>query len=108
MVYPSLLGRLFNGYSIFSSDPSLSWFGSWQAFGILLIGSFGLLIWSIFIFEWEFAQAIDNMKPKQKKKVLSFLKLCFTALWRTRKYQPKKMSSAVKVAGTAFPDLTND
>ena len=106
MVYPNILGRMLNGYSIFSSDPSLNWLGSWQAFGVLLIGSFGLLAWVIYLFGWESAKAIDNMKPKQKKKALSFLKFCFTVLWRSRKHLPDKMSSAVKVAGTAFPDLT--
>lgn len=99
------IGRLIDGYSIFSTDPSLSWYGSWQACALIPVLLLGIIVMLGVYLGWNVAELLDRLNRMEKKKLKVFLIKCFRLLWIARAGKDDTFSKTVRAAGKVCPKL---
>ncbi|MFC1686973.1 hypothetical protein ACFL0L_00120 [Patescibacteria group bacterium] len=101
----NVCGRVFNGNSVFSSDPSLSWFGSWQALGIVLLGGLVVIAVTLVLGFVCAGEAYSALRPKQRSVFHAFLRRTLRYIVGTRRRQTDRLTSILRAATTICPSL---
>lgn len=105
IVLYNITDRILSGFSIFSNDPNLSWFGSYQAFGITTAST--IVISALVVINLLLAapEAYNELKPRERKSLINFLQRAFKIHWQSRKNKKDLWSRGIAIFAKLFPKL---